>query len=91
MVMTGRMKRNVRTSMARVRRAQLMRAELGLMAVADIELLGEGEGTSQRGVMRDRPERRRRKVVASPKELGRRDARAREGEGESVGPQKVSD
>jgi hypothetical protein len=68
MARTGRMKRKGLMIMARVRRAQLMRAELGLTAVADIASR-EGAGTSHKGVTRERPRRMRRKVMPSPVEL----------------------
>lgn len=59
--MTGKINLKGRTSIALVSRAQLIRAAL---EEPEAELrLAEGDGTSHSGVTRERPERRRRKVI----------------------------
>lgn len=67
MAMTGRMKRKGRMIMARVNRAQEIRAELGLTAEADMDL--DGVGTSHSGVIRDRPSNMSMKVIPRPTSL----------------------
>lgn len=68
--MTGRMNLKGRTSIARVSRAHEMRAAFG---GALLLMLLSGEGTSHRGVMRERPDRRRRKVIPKLVELEERE------------------
>lgn len=66
------MNRKGRTSIARVRRAHEMSAVLGLATPLPGALReAVEEGTSHSGVTRDRPERRRRKVMPRPVELQR--------------------
>lgn len=68
--MTGKMNLKGRTSIARVSRAQEMRAAFG---GALLLMLLSGDGTSHSGVTRERPERRSRKVIPKLVELEKRE------------------